>query len=228
MSRGLPSAMLTAADGTVVRPVTFIELQFDSPTGTLYVHDDIGSITADDWDGTSRTWDGVGDFGGVEGIEEGEELSPYALTFVLSGIDATIASTVLTDDTVLRTVRVLLGFRDESRDLVSQPHPWWSGQINDQQVLLGEESVIRVTAESRMIAFEQTNGLLFNESDQQDLHSGDLGLQYLEQMSDAKIRWGGDEKTFNTGRGQSGSAVFRPGAPGGGSFRQGGRNWRQR
>ena len=227
MSRGLPAAMLTSADGTVVRPVVFVELGFDAPVGTMYVHDDVGDLTGEDWDGVSRTWEGLGDLGGVEGVEEGEEISPYALSFTLSGIDADIASTVLTDDTVLRTVRVLLGFRDSDRSLVSQPHPWWSGQINDQQVLVGPESVIRVTAESRMIAFEEVNGRKFNEADQQEQHPGDLGLQYLEQMSDAKIKWGGDEKTFRTGSG--GTGFFRVGEGGGtGSFRQGGRNWRQR
>ncbi len=199
-SRGIASAIVTAADGRVVRPVTFVELAFDSPTGTLYVHNDIGSITANDWDGTSQTWQGVGDFGGIDEFEEGDEVSPYAVTLVLSGIDATIASTVLTDDTVLREVRILQGLLDDTRSLVAAPHPMWEGQIDEQQVAIGEESVIRVTAESRMIAFEQTNGSLFNDSDQQELFSGDVGFEYLPQMIDAEIRWGGEEKSFRTGQ----------------------------
>ncbi len=226
-SRDLAAAIVTAADGQVVRPVTFVELAFDSPTGTLYVHNDIGPITANDWDGTSQTWEGVGDFGGIDEFEEGDEVSPYAVTLVLSGIDSTIASTVLTDDTVLRDVRILQGLLDEDRALVAQPHPMWEGFIDDQQVAIGDESVIRVTAESRMIAFEETNGILFNDSDQQELFAGDVGFEYLPQMLDAKIQWGGDEKFFRTGGGP-GSVGFMGRSVGSSGFREAGRGMRAR
>ena len=143
MSRDLSSTNATALDDDLIRPVVFTQLEFDSPTGTLYLHDDIGPITANDWGGTSQTWEGVGDFGGISKIDEGRDVSPYAVDLMLSGIDAGIASQALTDDSVLRNVYILIGLLDSSRALIDSPHPMWAGHVDDIQVAIGSGSVIR-------------------------------------------------------------------------------------
>jgi len=197
--RDLSSANAAELDNDVIRPVVFAELRFDSPTGTLYVHDNIGPITADDWEGASRTWDGLGDFGSISKLEEGRDISPYKLDLVLSGIDTTIANQALNDDSVLRDVYILIGFIDLDRVMVSDPHPMWGGKVDDIQLAVGSESVIKVTCESHLAAFEKANGRLQNDSDQQAEHSGDLFYKYLPQMVEAKFRWGGRTQTFGTG-----------------------------
>ena len=199
MSRGLSANNLNAVDGAVVRPVVFCELHYDSPTGILYLHDNIGDITADDWSGTSRTWSGLGDFGSISTIEEGKEISPYKVDLILSGIDATIAAVSLTDDTILREVYLLIGFIGLDRQVVADPHPMWAGKIDDVQMAIGAESVIRVSCESQLAAFEKTNGRLQNDADHQSEFSGDLFYKYLPQMVEAKFRWGGKTQTFGTG-----------------------------
>lgn len=199
MSRGLDANNINAVDGAVVRPVVFCEIEYDSPTGTLYLHDNIGDITADDWDGTSRTWLGLGDFGSISTIEEGKEISPYKVDLVLSGIDATIANAHLQDDTILRDVYLSIGFIGLDRVVLSEPHPMWYGKIDDVQVAVGNQSVIRVSCESHLAAFEKTNGRLQNDADHQAEFSGDLFYKYLPQMVEAKFRWGGKTQTFGTG-----------------------------
>ena len=214
MTRGLSSANATALDAAVIRPVVFVELAFDAPTGTLYLHDDVGPITANDWDGTSRTFEGVGDFGGISKIDEGRDVSPYSVELMLSGIDTTIASQVLTDDSVLRTVRILVGLLDADRTLIDDPHPMWAGYVDDLQVAIGAESVIRVTCESQLAAFEKINGRLQNDADHQAEFSGDKFYEYLPQMLDAKFRWGGRTQSFS---GQSATA-FGAGGIGGPTY----------
>lgn len=199
MSRGLSASNINAVDGDVVRPVVFCEIKYDSPTGTLYLHDNIGDITADDWSGTSRTWSGLGDFGSISTIEEGKEISPYKVDLILSGIDATIAAVHLTDDSVLRDVYLSIGFIGLDRQVVADPHPMWSGRVDDVQVAIGSQSVIRVACESQLAAFEKTNGRLQNDADHQSEFSGDLFYKYLPQMVEAKFRWGGKTQTFGTG-----------------------------
>lgn len=199
MSRGLSANNINAVDGDVVRPVVFCEIKYDSPTGTLYLHDNIGDITADDWAGTSRTWSGLGDFGSISTIEEGKEISPYKVDLILSGIDATIAAVHLTDDSVLRDVYLSIGFIGLDRQVVADPHPMWSGRVDDVQVAIGSQSVIRVACESQLAAFEKTNGRLQNDADHQAEFSGDLFYKYLPQMVEAKFRWGGKTQTFGTG-----------------------------
>jgi hypothetical protein len=197
MSRGLSSANATALDDSIIRPVVFVELAFNEPTGTLYLHDDIGQIVANDWDGVSRTFEGVGDFGGISKIDEGRDVSPYSVELALSGIDTTIASQVLTDDSVLRTVRILVGLLDADRALIDDPHPMWAGYVDDMQVAIGAESAIRVTCESQLAAFEKINGRLQNDADHQAEFPNDQFYEYLPQMLDAKFRWGGRTQTFS-------------------------------
>ena len=205
MSRGLSATNLGAVDGAVVRPVVFCELHYDSPTGTIYLHDNIGEITADDWGGTSRTWSGLGDFGSISTIEEGSDISPYKVDLILSGIDADIAAVSLTDDTILREVYLLIGFIGLDRVVLDDPHPMWSGKIDDVQMAIGAESVIRVSCESQLAAFEKTNGRLQNDADHQAEFSGDLFYKYLPQMVEAKFRWGGKTQRFGTGSAPVGS-----------------------
>lgn len=209
MSRGLSVANVSALDGVIVRPVVMVQLEFDEPTGTLYLHDDIGSITANDWDGVSRTWSGLGDFGGIGKLEEGREISPYKVDLVLSGIDAAIASQVLTDDSVLRSVYILIALLNDDRELVDDPHPMWGGKIDDLQVAIGSESVIKVTCESQLASFEKVNNKLQNDSDHQARFQGDKFYEYLPQMLDAKFRWGGKTQTFRPGT--SGASFGMPG-----------------
>ena len=209
MSRGLSSSNATALDDALIRPVVFVELEFDAPTGTLYLHDDIGPITANDWDGTSRTWSGIGDFGGISKLDEGRDVSPYAVELMLSGIDADIASQVLTDDSVLRNVYILVGLLDSDRALIDAPHPMWAGYVDDMQVAVGTESVIRVTCESQLAAFEKVNGRLQNDADHQSEFAADKFFEYLPQMLDAKFRWGGRTQSFRA-TGGSGRAGIAP------------------
>lgn len=199
MSRGLDASNVSAVDDVVVRPVVFCEIKYDSPTGTLYFHDNIGEITADDWDGTSRTWSGLGDFGSISQIEEGADISPYKVDLVLSGIDATIANAHLQDDTILRDVYLSIGFIGLDREVLSDPHPMWYGKVDDVQLAVGAQSVIRVSCESHLAAFEKTNGRLQNDADHQSEFSGDLFYKYLPQMVEAKFRWGGKTQRFGTG-----------------------------
>jgi len=199
MSRGLSATNLGAVDGAVVRPVVFCEIKYDSPTGTLYLHDNIGDITADDWGGTSRTWSGLGDFGSISTIEEGADISPYKVDLILSGIDSTIANAHLEDDTTLRDVYLSIGFIGLDRVVLSDPHPMWAGKIDDVQVAVGAQSIIRVSCESQLAAFEKTNGRLQNDADHQSEFSGDLFYKYLPQMVEAKFRWGGKTQRFGTG-----------------------------
>jgi len=207
MSRGLSAANESAVDSQVVRPVTFVELYFDEGSSTLYLHDNIGPITADDSTGTPRTWQGVGDYGGVSRIEEGKQVAPFKVDLTLSGIDSTIANEVLTDNVILREVVLLVGFIDLDRTVVADPHLMWKGYVDNVQMAVGSSSVIRLSCESQLAAFEKANGRVMNDASQQAEFPGDQFLEYLPQMLDAKITWGGQTQSFGTGTAFNSSVV---------------------
>jgi hypothetical protein len=206
-TRGLSAANTAQVDSATLTPVTFVEIAFDSPTGSIYLHDNIGEISgsdATDWGGTARTWSGLGDFGGISPMTEGSGLSPYKIDLTLSGIDATLAAEVLSEskNAVLRNVYIQVGFIGLDRVLVDPPLSLWKGKIDAMQVAIGPESVIRLTCESFMIGFEKSNGLLFSDADLQNtsiISDGDKLLQFAAQMVDANVVWGGPRVRYQTG-----------------------------
>lgn len=189
--RGLSTALVTAADSAHVRLLTFAKLELDS--GTLYLHNGVGTYT---WG--SVDWLGLGDFGGVSAIEESEELSPFEVTLVLSGLDTSMMDEVMNQDYYLRPVTLYLGALNVGTGvLVDDPDEVWSGFMDSASVTLGEDNAIALTCESEFAIFNKSNDRAFTDADLQSEYPGDLFFEFLASMIDAVIVWRG--KTVTTG-----------------------------
>lgn len=185
MSRGFPSAVLTALSAQHVALVTFAKLEF--PSGTLYVHNSIGTYT---WGG--QDWLGTGDLGEISTIEEGADVSPYKITLSLSGLDPDVSAAALTEDYYLQPVTVYLGVLDASDDLIADPTIVWEGAMDQMVVSVGASSgdVISLTAESELARFDKASNLRYTDTQQQSDFSGDLAFEFMADIEGAKIRWG--------------------------------------
>ena len=129
MSRGFPANVATALAQQHVAIVTFAKLEF--PSGTIYVHNSLGTYT---WD--SQDWLGVGDLGSISQVEEGIDVSPYAITLTLSGLDATISGAALTEDDFMRPVTVYMGVLDADDALIADPTQIWAGFMDQMLSLI--------------------------------------------------------------------------------------------
>ena len=199
MARTISAGGITAVNSAHVRPAMFCSLDFDS--GTLYVHDGLGTHT---WGG--HDWLGLGDFGGVDLIEEGEQATPYGVRLRLSGLDATTATEALTGDYHLRAVELYVGFLDAANALVDDPDLVWSGQMDTIDVVTGTENMILVTCESYLAKLERSCGKLFTDAEQRKAYSADTFFKYLPQMQDLRLIWG------ETRAGQVGSVFNQSGS----------------
>lgn len=185
MSRNLSTELITEIESDTIRFLLFVKLEFDS--GTIYLHNGIGTLT---WD--SNDWLGVGDFGSIEQIQEGTELSPYSLVLLLSGLDASLMDEALNQDYYLRPVTLYFGSLDTSTGaLVADPDELWSGKMDSADVALGAVNGIRLTCESDFAVFDQANNSRYSDAHQQRDYPGDLLFQYMEQMVDTVLVWGG-------------------------------------
>lgn len=188
MSRGNASANTTAAALPHVRPLIFVELQFDG--GTLYLHNGIGIYSfPTPVASPAETWLGVGALGQISEIEETAELSPYRVTFTLNATDPTLIAAVDDEPLYERLAIVYLGFIGDDGALVAQPDERWRGFMDSAQIA---NDAITVTAETEMARFFRSSGKLFTDEDQQAEYSGDTGFQFLDQMVDLDLRWGPD------------------------------------
>jgi hypothetical protein len=185
MSRGFPSDVLTALSSDHVALVTFAKLEF--PSGTLYLHNSIGTYT---WGGND--WLGTGDLGEISQLEEGAEISPYKITLSLSGLDATISGAALTEDYYLQPVTVYLGVLNANDVLIADPTVVWEGAMDQMELSVGaaDGDTIVLTAESELARFDKASNLKYTDAQLQTDSAGSLGFEFMADIEGAKIRWG--------------------------------------
>jgi len=185
MSRGFPAAVATALAQQNVAIVTFAKLEF--PSGIVYLHNSLGSYT---WGG--HDWLGVGDLGSISQVEEGLDVSPYAITLTLSGLDATISGAALTEDYYLHGVTVYLGVLDTDDVLIDTPTQIWAGFMDQMNMTVGADGgdAIQLVAESELSRFNKSLNLMYTNTAQQERSSGDLFFNFLHRIEGAKINWG--------------------------------------
>jgi hypothetical protein len=185
MSRGFPTNVATALAQQHVAIVTFAKLEF--PSGTVYVHNSLGTYT---WDG--QDWLGVGDLGSISQVEEGIDVSPYAITLTLSGLDATISGAALTEDYFMHPVTVYMGVLDADDALIADPTQIWAGFMDQMNVSLGADGgdAIQLIAESELSRFDVSRNLMYTNAAQQERYSGDLFFSHIHKVQGAKFDWG--------------------------------------
>ena len=185
MSRGFPSAVLTALSSDHVALVTFAKLEF--PSGTIYLHNSIGTYT---WGGND--WLGTGDLGEISQLEEGAEISPYKISLSLSGLDATISGAALTEDYYLQPVTVYLGVLNANDVLIADPTIVWEGAMDQMELSVGaaDGDTIVLTAESELARFDKASNLKYTDAQLQSDSAGSLGFEFMADIEGAKIRWG--------------------------------------
>ena len=181
--RGLPSAYDTALDGGFWRPVVFVSIELAA--STIRVHSYVGSIA---WG--AQTWTGIGTFGGIDVIEEGEQVSPYALTMTLSGIDTTLAPEAISGGLDQAAVTIYFGMLDEGAALLADPIEWWSGIADATDIVASRTNgAISITCESNLANFSRINGGLFSAENLRTEFVGDTFFDFLPNMQDIVIEW---------------------------------------
>lgn len=211
MSRGIDSTVTSDIETERhVRLITFVKLEFDS--GTVYLHDSIGTITWADPDDGSQDWLGVGDLGGVGSIEENKELSAYEITLTLSALDSDLLDEALNQPYQGRAVTIYLGAFDltSGAGLLATPDEIWAGKMDVARVTVGaaDENAIEITCESDFAKLDLINGRTFTDSDLQAEYAGDTFLQYVATMADATVVWRGRNSNSYGGPG-----IQNPGDP---------------
>jgi len=185
MTRGFSSDVNTALQAQNVNLVMFAKLEF--PSGTLYVHNGLGTYN---WD--SQDWLGVGDLGSISKVEEGTDVSPYAITLTLSGLDSTMSGAALTEDYFMRPVTVYLGLLDSDDTLIDTPSQIWAGLMDQMNLTVGADGgdAIQLIAESELSRFDKSKNLMYTNANQQQRFADDLFFSHIHKVEGAKIKWG--------------------------------------
>lgn len=201
MSRDLASNTAIKYASTNVFPITFVKLEFlpttAQPTagiGTIRLHNGLGTYSwADPNDGAGvQSWLGTGDLGQISKIQEGEEVSPYGIQLTLSGLDPDLVGEAIKETYYQRPVTLYVGALNDSDQLVATPDVMWTGFMDLMSASVGAEGgdSLVLNCESELAMFERSRNLLFTNSSQQVISSGDTFFNQLQDMEDLTLAWG--------------------------------------
>ena len=187
MSRSIGSTFGTQLTSGSLIPFYAIKMNFTSGTlllATTYADLIIGG----------NTYLGTGNIIGVSPITETSDTRASGLEIVLNGLDTSILSAGLTEDTQGMVVEVYFGVLTTTNNadaVVDTPYQIFSGFI-DSMVLEenGEESSLKFTVENKLITLEIPTDRRYTDQDQQNFFSGDKGCNFVTSLQDKSVAWG--------------------------------------
>ncbi len=200
MGRWTSSANEAAASAQSVVPVIFADL--DIPGDRLRLND---SNTTLDWGGF--TWLGAGPFGGLEAIEEGQDLIAQPVKLILSGVDTNIITDAMTTQYQGRAITIyVVPLNPETLALTDAPEEVWSGFMD---VMKGEvdhgQGRIVLTCEHWLRVDPAASR--YTDEQQQALFAGDRFFQFTHEIPNFVGKWGARD----VGYGGTGGVDHSPG-----------------
>ena len=184
MTRSLSSEMQAVSTADVVRPIIFVEAEFDSSTVRMW--SGTGDLT---WN--AETWVGTGQLLRVDAIEESNEMKAVGTNVTLNGVPADLLSLALQEDYQGRTLTIYLGAFDESNEVITSPVVIFSGRMDIMSISEdGQRASIEVSVENRLIDFERTRERRYTSEDQKIDFPNDKGFEFVSTIQDKEIVWG--------------------------------------
>ena len=188
MARDITTAFKNSIEGSVVKPIIGIELEFSD--GTLRFWNGYGNLTMTAG-GSSKVFAGAGDMLGVSEIEESSTLSMSGVTLTLAGIKSSIISTALGANYTNRKGAIYLGLFDTSNNVIADVYTIFKGNMDVMNIQEGADTcLITLKLESRLITFEKASNRMYTNEDQKIDFSSDVGFEFIPDLQDKEITWG--------------------------------------
>ena len=188
MARDITTAFKNAIEGSVVRPIIGVELEFSD--GTLRFWNGYGNLTMTAG-GSSKTFTGAGDLLGVSEIEESSTLSMSGVTLTLAGIKSSIIATALGANYTNRKGAIFLGLYDTSSNVIADVYTLFKGNMDVMNIQEGADTcIITLKLESRLITFEKASNRMYTLEDQKVDFPNDIGFEFIPDLQDKEITWG--------------------------------------
>jgi len=187
MSRSLSAEMQAVATADIVRPVLFVECEFDAADGgQLNFWSGYGQITYN-----SQLYVGAGNLLSIGQISEATELTANGASVTLTGISEPLLTKARDADYQGRKLTIKLGAMDENNDIISSPVELFIGFMDVMSISDdGATGTISVAVENKLIAFDRARVRRYTHEDQKIDHPNDRGLEYVAEIQEKEIVWG--------------------------------------
>jgi hypothetical protein len=207
MSRSVSSGFSDAVQRDVVQPFLAIDLAFDS--GNVRAWTGLGTLSVG-----GVNYIGTATIMSISPIEETIEVAARGAQFVLTGIPSDLLSLALSEPYQGRVAKIYFGMMSVPERLLTEAGAIittenllpldissgnqselveiFSGFMDTMQIADEvETSTITLTAENRLISLERPKIRRYTSEDQKREFSADLGLDFVNDLQDKEIKWGG-------------------------------------
>jgi hypothetical protein len=135
------------------------------------------------------TYLGTGGLGKIDTVQD-TPAEVRALSFELSGVAPSSVALVLTEPVQGKAVRLKVAIFDPDTYQIIEAEMRWAGILDTLAIDDGKPAAtIKVSAEHAGIDLIRPSGSLYSDAEQQRLHPGDPGMQFMADQVDIRIVW---------------------------------------
>jgi hypothetical protein len=187
MARTIGSTFSTQLSSSQTRPFYAVEFLYATP---LRIWTGYGDFTI-----LSETYTGLGNLVSISQLQESADTKANGIKVVASGLNTDILSTALSQTQQGVVVNIYFGVlttTSNAQAIVDTPYEIFSGfvdtvTINEQ----GDTSSITFDIESKLISLERPLDFRYTDQDQKHYFPNDKGLEFVDDIQNKQIVWGG-------------------------------------
>ena len=191
MTRSIGSDFSTQLSSGSIRPFYAVSIAFKD--STLRLWPGYGSLFFD-----SNTFIGSANLLSISNINETADIRASGVKLSLSGIDSSILSSSISQDSEGGTVKIYFGLlktEDNRTQVVDTPYELFDGNLDTIQISeQGNTATITITVENKLIMLERPRNRSYTDQDQKNLFAGDKGLEFVDDLQDKELIWGGGSR----------------------------------
>ena len=190
MPRSIGTDFQAQLDSSSLEPFYAVSIGFSPDNLNLWTG--YNDITFD-----SKTFQGSGDLMNISEVIETGEIIASGVKIVISGLPTSVISEVLTENAQGVNVDVYFGVlktQSNATVVVDTPYKLFGGFIDTMSISedIGT-ATITFAVENKLIALERPLDRKYTDQDQKNLFAGDKGLEFVDDIQNKPINWGGGD-----------------------------------
>lgn len=210
MTRWVSTNNAAAAAQQTLAMITLADLDFSD--GTIRVHDGFGTVSFG-----GNTYQGLGDYGSLDVVEESTETIAKTITLSLTGVPGPFVTEAMTQNFQGRVVTLYIGILDvNSMQFIDTPETIWEGRMDYMTVDISENKTsLQLRCENRLN--REPLVARYTDVDQRLAFPGDSFFDLVWMIPFATAGWGAVSVQYPADQPPSGRGTSpKGGGPGGG------------
>lgn len=187
MARSIGSSFSTQISSNAVRPFYAVKLDYST---ALRLWTGNGEITIN-----SEIYTGSANIMSISQVNETGEIKASGINLTFSGIPTALLSNALTETQQGTDCEVYFGVLETSsnaQSIVDNPYQIFAGIVDVVSIQEdGDSSTIQYSIENKLISLERPLDFRYTDQDQKFFFPNDKGLEFVDDLQDKNIVWGG-------------------------------------